>query len=236
MFKVAIFSDIHGNLEALEAILSNIEKSDYDEVICLGDIIGIGPNPKECLELILKNKIKCVLGNHERYYLNGVHNEFKMSDGEKLHQMWVSTVLGDSYREILSKWGIDLNIVINDKKIGFMHYPFDQIENKFYNPKTLTEDDVKLMFRNYNYNFTFFGHHHNEQVITVNGNVFVDVGSSGCSDSDVTSYTVLDYDGNDFKILKKKCIYDRKKFEDKMQNYNYPEKDFIQKTFFKIEN
>ena len=44
--KVAIFSDIHGNLEALEAILEDIKKNQFDEVICLGDVIGIGPSPK----------------------------------------------------------------------------------------------------------------------------------------------------------------------------------------------
>ena len=67
MFRIAIFSDVHGNKEALEAILTSIEKIDFDEVICLGDVIGLGPNPKECLDLIRENHIKLVLGNHERY-------------------------------------------------------------------------------------------------------------------------------------------------------------------------
>ena len=53
MFQIAAFSDVHGNLEALEAILSNMEKQEFDEIVCLGDVIGIGPNPRECLALIL---------------------------------------------------------------------------------------------------------------------------------------------------------------------------------------
>ena len=54
------FSDIHGNKEALTAIIEDIKKENIDEVICLGDTIGIGPNPKECLDLIINNNIKMV--------------------------------------------------------------------------------------------------------------------------------------------------------------------------------
>ncbi|MBR3661555.1 MAG: metallophosphoesterase family protein [Bacilli bacterium] len=58
--RIAIFSDIHGNKEALTAIIEDIKKENIDEVICLGDTIGIGPNPKECLDLIINNNIKMV--------------------------------------------------------------------------------------------------------------------------------------------------------------------------------
>ena len=67
--KIAIFSDIHGNLQALESIITDIKKNNYDEVICLGDVIAMGPNPKECLDLIICNNYKMLLGNHELYYL-----------------------------------------------------------------------------------------------------------------------------------------------------------------------
>ena len=46
-----------------------MENEKINEIICLGDTIGIGPNPKECMDLIINNDIKMVLGNHELYYL-----------------------------------------------------------------------------------------------------------------------------------------------------------------------
>ena len=70
MKKIAIFSDIHGNLQALKTILEDIDRDSFDEVICLGDVVGIGPNPKECLELIIDSNIKMVKGNHEIYINN----------------------------------------------------------------------------------------------------------------------------------------------------------------------
>jgi diadenosine tetraphosphatase ApaH/serine/threonine PP2A family protein phosphatase len=63
--KFAIFSDVHGNLEALEAVLADINAERVQEMICLGDIVGYGPNPAECLELIRGVRCSAVLGNHD---------------------------------------------------------------------------------------------------------------------------------------------------------------------------
>ena len=65
MSRIAVFSDIHGNREALTSILNDIKKENIDKIIYLGDVIGIGPKPKECLEIILNSNIETVTGNHE---------------------------------------------------------------------------------------------------------------------------------------------------------------------------
>lgn len=62
--RTAIISDIHGNLEALTAVLADIATQGCDRVICLGDIIGYGPNPCECLDRVMQMN-HCVLGNHD---------------------------------------------------------------------------------------------------------------------------------------------------------------------------
>ncbi|MEZ6140216.1 MAG: metallophosphoesterase family protein [Zavarzinella sp.] len=62
----AIISDIHGNLEALQAVLADISKQGVDEgIYCLGDVIGYGPNPRECIDLIMDCKL-VILGNHDQ--------------------------------------------------------------------------------------------------------------------------------------------------------------------------
>lgn len=62
--RTAIVSDIHGNLEALQAVLGDIQDQGCQRVVCLGDIIGYGPNPCECLDLVMQMNA-CVLGNHD---------------------------------------------------------------------------------------------------------------------------------------------------------------------------
>ena len=61
----AIISDIHSNLEALQAVLEDVKKNNVDEIYCLGDIVGYGPNPRECIDLVMKCKM-VLLGNHDQ--------------------------------------------------------------------------------------------------------------------------------------------------------------------------
>ncbi len=62
----AIISDIHGNLEALEAVLADIKAQDISEIYCLGDIIGYGPNPRECIDLVMESCSLTIIGNHDQ--------------------------------------------------------------------------------------------------------------------------------------------------------------------------
>ncbi|HYT88662.1 MAG TPA: metallophosphoesterase family protein [Gemmataceae bacterium] len=61
----ALISDIHGNLEALQAVLKDIEKHNVTEIYCLGDVVGYGPNPRECIDQIMQCKV-VLLGNHDQ--------------------------------------------------------------------------------------------------------------------------------------------------------------------------
>jgi diadenosine tetraphosphatase ApaH/serine/threonine PP2A family protein phosphatase len=62
---LAILSDIHSNLEALTAVLEEIDRREIEHIICLGDVIGYGPNPKECLDLIMQRSKATLMGNHD---------------------------------------------------------------------------------------------------------------------------------------------------------------------------
>jgi diadenosine tetraphosphatase ApaH/serine/threonine PP2A family protein phosphatase len=63
--KRALISDIHSNLDSLEAVLADIRAQGIDEVYCLGDLVGYGPNPRECIDLVIQCKL-CLLGNHDQ--------------------------------------------------------------------------------------------------------------------------------------------------------------------------
>ena len=64
--RYAILADIHSNLVAFQAVLANIEaRGGFDEIWCLGDIVGYGPEPHACIELLRSYKHVCVAGNHD---------------------------------------------------------------------------------------------------------------------------------------------------------------------------
>jgi len=63
--KLALISDIHANIEALDAVIADARASSVDEILCLGDIVGYGANPNECIDLIRKSCSLILLGNHD---------------------------------------------------------------------------------------------------------------------------------------------------------------------------
>lgn len=72
--RLALISDVHGNLPALQAVLADIDRIGVDAIFCLGDTIGYGPQPRECLEIIEKRCKLVLMGNHEHAILYGAEH------------------------------------------------------------------------------------------------------------------------------------------------------------------
>ena len=119
--KLAVFTDIHGNLEALKAIINDIKSKNVDEIICLGDTIGLGSESKECLDLIIENNIKMVLGNHELCALYGTDIDSSInSNVQKEHYKWIRESLTTKEIDFLKKCPLyyECNISYNNIKGG----------------------------------------------------------------------------------------------------------------------
>ncbi len=63
--RIAVIADIHANLEALESVMGRIAELTVNDIVCLGDIVGYNANPNECIDIIRREKIVSVLGNHD---------------------------------------------------------------------------------------------------------------------------------------------------------------------------
>ncbi len=62
---IAVISDIHSNTEAFRAVLDDIDSRDVEKIVCLGDVVGYGPDPKECLDLVAAKTSITLMGNHD---------------------------------------------------------------------------------------------------------------------------------------------------------------------------
>ncbi|MEW4455697.1 metallophosphoesterase family protein [Bremerella sp. JC817] len=100
--KTAVVSDIHGNLEALTAVLADIESQQVDRIYCLGDVVGYGPNPRECVDIV-RNFDLCILGNHDQAALFDPEG---FSQGAEQAIFWTRRQLetGGTQEEALSRW------------------------------------------------------------------------------------------------------------------------------------
>ncbi|RPH36385.1 metallophosphatase family protein, partial [bacterium] len=90
--RIAFISDIHSNLQALTQALSIIDERGASQVYCLGDIVGYGGNPNECVDLVRERASLCVLGNHDMAALDPATAEFFSKPG-RIAVEWTHTVL-----------------------------------------------------------------------------------------------------------------------------------------------
>ena len=92
MSRFAVISDIHGNLHALHAVLSRIDRMGVDDIICLGDVVGYGPHPAACLDLILSRCGTLVRGNHDEAVLEHA-NLWTFNGHARAAILWTKRVL-----------------------------------------------------------------------------------------------------------------------------------------------
>ncbi len=100
--RLAIISDIHSNLPAFEAVLKAIAEHHVDSIVCLGDTIGYGPFPNECVELVRTSCAICVKGNHD----SGALGETPLTDFNQYGQAairWTVDKLLDEHRSYLAQ-------------------------------------------------------------------------------------------------------------------------------------
>ena len=97
----AIISDIHGNLEGLLAVLEDIKSQQIEEIYCLGDIIGYGPNPRECIDHAM-NFSMCLLGNHDQ---GALFDPIGFNKGAEQAIFWTRSVLeSGNHSESEKRW------------------------------------------------------------------------------------------------------------------------------------
>ena len=101
--RIAVISDVHGNLYALEAVLGEIDRTPPDEIWCLGDTVGYGPRPNECCALVRERCSLALVGNHDLVALGssdvGVE-DFNPEAGAA--SVWTAKELSPESREFLS--------------------------------------------------------------------------------------------------------------------------------------
>jgi len=153
MSKIGFVSDIHSNIEALESVLSFLEGEKCDSIICLGDVVGYGGAPKECIRRIRELKIPTVKGNHDDYVSDifgtlGAHlrEEVKKAIG------WTQSKL--DFDEV--GWLGDLPMQLDFDGFSVIHSSFARIAWSY----CLDEDSFASSFTNQKMKLAFCGHSH----------------------------------------------------------------------------
>jgi len=150
--RFAIFSDVHANLEALEAVIANAREHHCTHFICLGDIVGYNANPRECLEIVRDLDCPTVKGNHDEQAsqpaASGDFNEMA-----ERAMTWTREQLSDEDRE----WLRDLRLQRQVRDFTIVHATLDTPEQWGYVFNNL---DAAASFTYQHTTVCFFGHTH----------------------------------------------------------------------------
>jgi predicted phosphodiesterase len=121
--RYAIISDVHGNLESLQLALAKLEPDDV--LVCLGDTVGYGPNPNECVRLISERARHAVLGNHDLAALESYGVEY-FNDAARAAISWTQTVLDEPSRNYLNTLPYELRLpeflLVHGAPVNYFEY------------------------------------------------------------------------------------------------------------------
>ena len=151
--KYGIFGDIHGNLEALTAVLEVMKDEGVEQFLCLGDIVGYGADPAKCVEIVQEINAIVVAGNHDFATLEKLNIDFFNSYAKEA-VIWTRKNITKENHDFLMS--LDLVTVVNDEVTivhGSLNFPemFDYIQTSY---------DAHLSLQVLKTDVCFLGHSH----------------------------------------------------------------------------
>ena len=233
--KIAILTDVHGNLPALQAALNAIRKEGCDTIFHTGDCIGIGPYPAECLDLILNTpRLFPVMGNHDAWFAYGLPDPQPswMSDGEVRHQQWVHSCLDSSLRTVVGEWPYLIQEVFEGIRVSFLHYGLNESGRNFAKFHQEPEPaDLAEMYGSLNSDLVFYGHHHSNSDMVSKAR-YVNPGSLGCHIEAVARFAVLVCRASRYELEVRSISYDDNALFREFEKRKVPEREFLIRAFF----
>jgi putative phosphoesterase len=183
MRRVAVITDIHANLPALQAALRRIDELEIDGLYCGGDLVGYGPHPNEVCALIAEREIPTIYGNYDHAIARDLEDcgcAYVTPRDRELGQRSVDWTLAHTDRtakDFMRALPFDLRFTVGDTPVHLVHgsprkvneYLFEDKPARLYERLAAAEDAAVLVF----------GHTHKPWIRAYGGVLFVNCGSVG---------------------------------------------------------
>lgn len=237
--RIAVVTDVHANLPALEAALAEIDRLGADEVYHTGDAIGIGPFPAEVLDrLLARPSTHLLMGNHDAWFAFGLPDESAtwMPPDEREHQKWVHAQLDPSLKSVVGAWPYASSLRIEGLRLDFLHYPLNDAGG-FRSPQDLSPEAASALFQMPTSTLVFFGHDHRSWNITGGSTHFVNPGALGCSRDPVARFVMVEVEtGGNWALSFRSAPYDPEPLFRALETRQVPARDFIRRTFLPTDD
>ena len=166
--KLGIISDVHSNLPALKTVLDHLEGKGIDQLICCGDVVGYGPNPNECIELLRDWGVTSVVGNHDQIGLKR-ESSSRLNSMGKAAIKWTRKVLTKSSKDFLAGLPKERELEVEgyEPRLKLVHgAPMDPLWTYI-----MDQREAYLSFRNLDQShpIALFGHTHLPRIFAQHG-------------------------------------------------------------------
>jgi putative phosphoesterase len=209
--RLAVISDVHGNAVALDAVLEDMPR--VDGVLCAGDVVGYGPWPGECVDLVRREGATTVMGNHDRAIVQDTG--FRFNSMAKAGVEYARDVLDDEHMEFLADLPEERVAAGGRVKVvhGHPDDPDHYTRTHEFSPRLLDDEDVLVM-----------GHTHVQHHEKYGEGIVLNPGSVGQPrDGDPrAAYATLDLDRMD--VEERRVEYDVEKVQDAVADADLPER------------
>jgi len=237
--RIAVLSDIHANLPALSAILSDLSRRNCSRVYHAGDLIGIGPYPAEVVDVVRDAGMICVQGNHDQLLSTGIPlaPTPDIDDSEIRHEHWTHSRLDLDQKEFVRGFPYIVQDLLEGVDLTVLHFALTPSSAAFVQVNHRgTDEEILDAFAGTPGALICFGHIHprkfNRQYL---GRHFLNAGGVGTSHDSTASYAVVDVNNGSFNIELCKVTYERNALLKRYDVLEIPARDFIRKIFFGVE-
>jgi putative phosphoesterase len=220
--RFAVIGDIHSNKYALESVLADINNKNVDFIVSTGDLVGYLPFPNEVIELVRKNKIIVVQGNHDKFIgesnpvtkedLENMSNDDIQSNASSYFTNWTIT---DDNRKYLSNLPNKFTIDCNGLKILIVHGSPRAIDEYLYEDN----ENLKLLLESIEEDIIICGHTHIPYHFNFNNKHIINVGSVGKPKhgSSMSTYAIVEIIRREVKSETIQISYDLSKITESIK-------------------
>lgn len=182
-FRMAVLSDIHGNIHALSSVLEDIERHDVDLIVCLGDLVGYGAFPNEVIETIRRRNIPTIRGNYDDGVGFGKAEcgcAYKKPEEEDRGQRsfeWTKAHVTEQNQRYLASLLDSMALEVYGKTLWFVHGSPRKINEYLFEDRP--EASLKRVLGDRQVDALFCGHTHLPYDRVIDGIHFINTGSAG---------------------------------------------------------
>lgn len=242
--RIAFISDIHGHYQALEAVLSDIEKSNVQSIVCLGDIASLGIQPREVIERLQKLDCQFILGNHDEHLIDYTHIGMLCIISDEMYQqtIWTLRQLSDHHLDFIRTFNKTLNFKDSSGKDILCVHGTPRCIHEGITTET-SDEKVNLYLNKFEGSILVCGHTHKQMIRQFSRKMIVNPGSVGSVFDERflkgeqpslypwAEYGILDLTGTEFSFELKKVPFDVAAIRSVIAETDFPYKEWWEKQY-----